>query len=230
MPQLVVKLKDREIQRVSINNPQTRIGRDPTSDVVIDNMGVSRHHAVLEFDGENFRVRDEGSANGIFVNGQPSNRAVLKNGDAIQLGKFSVIFSRGGGTPVEKLARTALLPGAASPASPALVQDPHMTTALSTEAIERLINAGPLGQPARAPAPSTQAALSAVPAPPARSINSPAPRRADSHGVLAFGGTLFNGSSQRIQEQANALRNLTIVLAVAVVGLVGLTVALLTIG
>ncbi len=62
------------------------LGREPTCDLVLHDVKCSRHHAVLETGPDGLVVRDTGSANGIFVNGQRVERAGLKPGDVLQLG------------------------------------------------------------------------------------------------------------------------------------------------
>ncbi len=92
MPHLIVSLKDREIGRYPVE-VYTRVGRDPDLEVVIDNVGVSRHHATLSFDGSTTQLKDENSSNGVFVNGRRVATAELSDGDVIQIGKFSLNFS-----------------------------------------------------------------------------------------------------------------------------------------
>jgi len=89
MPQVVVSLKGREVSRHELT-AVTRIGRDPGMDVVIENLGVSRHHATLRFDGQRYVVVDEDSQNGVFVNGRKTLQQQLSEGDIIQLGKFTL--------------------------------------------------------------------------------------------------------------------------------------------
>ena len=49
----------------------TRLGRALDNDVVINHASVSRHHAAIEGNGDGYRVRDLGSQNGTYVDGQP---------------------------------------------------------------------------------------------------------------------------------------------------------------
>jgi pSer/pThr/pTyr-binding forkhead associated (FHA) protein len=106
MPELVVTLKGRELQRVPIVKTDTAIGRDPSSEVLIENVGVSRTHAVVRYRDGIFRVHDHGSSNGLFVNGAPIGQGgvrPLQDGDEIQVGKFVVVFStRSWGRPSEE--------------------------------------------------------------------------------------------------------------------------------
>jgi pSer/pThr/pTyr-binding forkhead associated (FHA) protein len=66
------------------------IGRGRGSDIVIAEPTMSRAHAAIGFDGERFFVQDLGSTNGTRVNGGREERAALKNGDEIQLGKLQL--------------------------------------------------------------------------------------------------------------------------------------------
>jgi hypothetical protein len=72
--------------------PRTRIGRSPDCDIFLDDVTVSRNHAVLvEEDGE-FVVEDQGSLNGTFVNRKRIDRAPLREGDELQVGKYRLTF------------------------------------------------------------------------------------------------------------------------------------------
>ncbi len=62
------------------------IGRNVLNDVVLDDPRVSRHHALLRRVDGAFRIEDLGSTNGIYVNGERVERAVLREGDQLQIG------------------------------------------------------------------------------------------------------------------------------------------------
>jgi pSer/pThr/pTyr-binding forkhead associated (FHA) protein len=72
----------------------TSAGRHPDSDIVLDDVTVSRRHAEFrrDEDGRRFRVIDAGSLNGTYVNRVPMDAAVLVSGDQVQLGKFRLVF------------------------------------------------------------------------------------------------------------------------------------------
>jgi len=71
---------------------RTRIGRSPDCEIFLDDVTVSRNHAVLiERDGR-FFVEDEGSLNGTFVNRRRIDSAELENGDEVQIGKYRLTF------------------------------------------------------------------------------------------------------------------------------------------
>lgn len=103
MATIVLKLRGRELSRHPITSRITRIGRDVTNDVAIDNPGVSRVHASIRFTAGKFHVVDEGSANGIFVNGTEIDMHELNYGDEIQFGKFTAVFLAGGGAATQNL-------------------------------------------------------------------------------------------------------------------------------
>lgn len=76
---------------------QITIGRSADNDLQLDDPRVSRHHALLERLGSRFRLRDLGSDNGTFVNGQPVKGMVwLKPGDQIHIAKFRLVFAQDG--------------------------------------------------------------------------------------------------------------------------------------
>lgn len=71
----------------------TTVGRSPESAVFLDDVTVSRAHAVFERRGDGaWFVRDVGSLNGIYVNGEQVEETVLATGDEVQIGKFKLAF------------------------------------------------------------------------------------------------------------------------------------------
>jgi predicted component of type VI protein secretion system len=105
MAQLIVCLRDRELQRVDVTSVVTRIGRDATNDVVIQNDGISRHHATVRYDAveKSFTIHDDSSSNGLYVRGRPTPYARLVDGDECLLGKFTLRFVKDGGAPLDQL-------------------------------------------------------------------------------------------------------------------------------
>jgi hypothetical protein len=74
---------------------RTRIGRSPDCEIFLDDVTVSRNHAVLvERDGA-FYVEDLGSLNGTFVNRHRIDSVRLENGDELQVGKYRLTFVEG---------------------------------------------------------------------------------------------------------------------------------------
>ena len=68
------------------------IGRDPTCDVRIDNVGISRHHSRIEQKNDVYVLVDLGSGNGTFVRGKRVDRYNLNNGDEINIWNYSLFF------------------------------------------------------------------------------------------------------------------------------------------
>jgi FHA domain/zinc-ribbon domain len=72
---------------------QTTIGRSPDNDIFLDDVTVSRKHAVLVHVGGEFRIEDLGSLNGTFVNRRRIDSATrLESGDEVQIGKYRLSF------------------------------------------------------------------------------------------------------------------------------------------
>jgi len=69
------------------------IGRDPECDFFLNNMTVSRRHALIEVVGSKLMIRDEGSLNGTWVDGKVVEEADLVEGTLVQIGTFSMRFS-----------------------------------------------------------------------------------------------------------------------------------------
>jgi hypothetical protein len=70
------------------------LGRGLENDIVLEDRRVSRIHARLVNTGGYWTVRDEGSTNGIFVNGRMVAQHVLKNGDRLSLGGLELTFGQ----------------------------------------------------------------------------------------------------------------------------------------
>lgn len=90
---LVVKKGPIVGQRLPVNPGETLIGRDPKSDIFLNDITVSRRHAKLTFSPDsNIIIKDVGSLNGTYVNSQRAEEVELKNGDEVQIGKFVLVF------------------------------------------------------------------------------------------------------------------------------------------
>jgi hypothetical protein len=71
---------------------QTTIGRSPDCGIFLDDVTVSRRHAVLSQRDDHFVIEDQGSLNGTFVNRRRVESAELEDGDELQIGKYRLTF------------------------------------------------------------------------------------------------------------------------------------------
>ena len=89
---LVVRSGDLTGARFTLSKPITRIGRGPDSDILLDDITVSRSHAEVFINEGGLFVRDLGSLNGTYVNRVIIEKAALVHGDELQVGKFHMIL------------------------------------------------------------------------------------------------------------------------------------------
>jgi pSer/pThr/pTyr-binding forkhead associated (FHA) protein len=131
MPQaeLAVTLGDRVLQTVAVGKPRFTIGRSPGSDLVIENAGVSRLHAVIRFEGGQFYLEDHQSANGTFLNRQRASTQELHDGDEVGILKHRLIFR----------CKAARVPGTATLTG----LTPQATVHVRRGDLERLLGARP---------------------------------------------------------------------------------------
>jgi pSer/pThr/pTyr-binding forkhead associated (FHA) protein len=74
---------------------RTTIGRSPDCDIFLDDVTVSRSHAILLREGGSFVIEDQGSLNGTFVNRRRIDSSPLSDGDEVQIGKYRLTFLQG---------------------------------------------------------------------------------------------------------------------------------------
>ena len=94
-PVLVVRKGPEVGERFYLDRPRLVLGRDPGSDIFLNDVTVSRNHARLTVDGGAVTVEDTDSLNGTYVNGVIVERATLATGDALQIGRFQMYFIGG---------------------------------------------------------------------------------------------------------------------------------------
>ena len=78
--------------RFLLDRERTSIGRHPDSDIFLDDVTVSRRHAIVSRGEHGMVVEDNGSLNGTYVNGDRVDRRELVTGDELQIGRFKVLF------------------------------------------------------------------------------------------------------------------------------------------
>ncbi len=148
-----LSLKGRPIKAYRFKQEAITVGRDPESDIFLDNPGVSRNHLQLRATSRGyFEVEDLGSANGTVLNDKPlGGTEFLMNNDVLRIGKFSLWVS------YEQDNRGHSSAEHAAP-SPTAFQG---TTVLSTEELEQVVT----GYRERAAAFSAPGAASPAPVP-----------------------------------------------------------------
>lgn len=93
---LVVQRGADEGIRFALDKPVVTVGRNLDSDIFLDDVTVSRQHAEFTTEGSVTSVRDLSSLNGTFVNRARTESGSLTSGDVVQIGKFKLIYLRGG--------------------------------------------------------------------------------------------------------------------------------------
>ena len=76
-----------------LTNGIHKIGRLSDKEIILDDVTVSRNHAYISVDDDLLIINDEGSTNGIFVNGENIKKSKLYSGTRIQIGKYFLIVS-----------------------------------------------------------------------------------------------------------------------------------------
>lgn len=82
--------------RFLLDSTETTVGRHPRADIFLDDVTVSRKHAMfLALTEGGFAVRDSGSLNGTYVNRQRVEQSALRPGDEVQIGKYRMTYHPG---------------------------------------------------------------------------------------------------------------------------------------
>lgn len=92
MAEILVKFEDKLIERIVTEKRRLSIGRTTDNDIVLENRGVSRKHAMIEFNENAAVIIDNESLNGTFVNNRKISEEVLRDSDVISIGKYSLIY------------------------------------------------------------------------------------------------------------------------------------------
>jgi len=95
MPHLTTTTAAGETSQVTLNPHDNTLGRGAHNNIVIASAQASRQHAVITVEAAFTTIRDLGSRNGTFVNGERIESQALVDGDVIQLGTHEMRFVEG---------------------------------------------------------------------------------------------------------------------------------------
>jgi pSer/pThr/pTyr-binding forkhead associated (FHA) protein len=81
----------------SSTTPRSRPVGTPDSDFFLDDVAVSREHAVFAQEADGYAVRDVGSVNGTHGDRELVDHHLLRAGNEVQIGMFRLVYYAGGG-------------------------------------------------------------------------------------------------------------------------------------
>jgi len=92
-PMLVIRIGGgRAGEQFPITADRMAIGRAPSAEVFLDDITVSREHAVLDRRDDGLHLSDAGSLNGTYVNRHRIESVRLADGDEVQIGKYRLTY------------------------------------------------------------------------------------------------------------------------------------------
>lgn len=77
--------------RYTLHGDSVSVGRVPDNDIQLDDFTVSRQHAVLVRENQDWILRDLGSLNGTYLNNERVDECIVRHGDALQIGRFHLV-------------------------------------------------------------------------------------------------------------------------------------------
>ncbi len=92
-PALVIRAGGGRVgESFAVEGERMTIGRRPDSDVFLDDITVSRDHALLIHRSDHWHLDDCGSLNGTYINRRRIDSQRLEDGDEVQIGKYKLTF------------------------------------------------------------------------------------------------------------------------------------------
>jgi hypothetical protein len=92
-PALVIRAGGGRVgESFAVQGERMSIGRRPDADVFLDDITVSRDHALLIQRNDHWHLDDCGSLNGTYVNRSRIDSQRLEEGDEVQIGKYKLTF------------------------------------------------------------------------------------------------------------------------------------------
>lgn len=99
MLKILIKFGDKELQTIESDKPEIIIGRNPGSDIQIDNLGVSDRHARIFTSEDQYQIEDLQSTNGTFVDEKQISQVAIDKNSQIIIGKHNLIVLEAGSAP-----------------------------------------------------------------------------------------------------------------------------------
>ena len=95
-PLYILSLLNNELMASSwkLINKEYKIGRSSENNIILDDITVSRKHALLSVKKEHIKITDNNSTNGIYINNEINSDCILKSGDKIQIGKYLLLLTK----------------------------------------------------------------------------------------------------------------------------------------
>ena len=90
---LIVRAADGTQSETALTAAPATIGKAPDNTIVLKDGAASRRHAQIEWQADHYVVKDLGSLNGVFVNGERISSQVLRDGDEILIGRYRLHFA-----------------------------------------------------------------------------------------------------------------------------------------
>ena len=94
-PLYILSLLNNELMSYSwkLISKEYNIGRSSSNSVILDDVTVSREHAILKVSNNSPYIIDTNSTNGTYVNNELIQECKLKSGDKIQIGKYLLLLT-----------------------------------------------------------------------------------------------------------------------------------------
>src|SRR5258708_7351936 len=92
MASVTVIFGGQEQKVFQLDQPRMVVGREPSCEIHIDNLGISRNHCPFLNKSDSFVLQDLGSSNGTYVNGRKITEHYLNDADEVIIGKYTLRF------------------------------------------------------------------------------------------------------------------------------------------
>jgi predicted component of type VI protein secretion system len=92
MASVTVIFGGQEQKVYELDKPRMVVGREPSCEIHIDNLGISRNHCAFVNKADAFVIQDLGSSNGTYVNGRKITEHFLNDADEVIIGKYTLRF------------------------------------------------------------------------------------------------------------------------------------------